>query len=463
MLVQRGRVATRLSIALAGCLAALATAVGAAPVRAGTGASASSAYSVALDYVARFYPRWLTYEQELRAPHNRLVGPRRMNALYGEVVAPNDDTLYASSFVNVAEQPVVLTIPPTRATYSLLTADMYGDVFKTTIEPGTPGTYVLTGPEWHGTLPAGTTQVKVPIAFTQWIFRADKFSAGGANEKAAAEAFRRKLRIATLSQYESEPASGATAIVSVALFGVRYKLLADDAIAKAPIEFLVRLQQALRAPTSAPLTGSNLRVSEEFDRLFHGGHVPPAARAQFARGARAAHALIVARYVTHTDAANWISFDDMGEWGNRYVDRSAIAEFIQWGNNLRTAAYFQAFEDGAGRRLNGRAHRYVLRFAKGELPRAKRFWSLTAYVPRSITLVSNKARKYLVASYTPGLKAGRDGSVSIYMAAKRPRGVPAANWLPVPRGSFNVMLRVYGPEGTVAEGDYTPPAVQLLR
>ena len=45
------------------------------------------------------------------------------------------------------------------------------------------------------------------------------------------------------------------------------------------------------------------------------------------------------------------------------------------------------------------------------------------------------------------------------MAKKRPMGVPVANWLPVAAGSFNVMLRVYGPEGIVAKGDYVPPGI----
>ena len=45
------------------------------------------------------------------------------------------------------------------------------------------------------------------------------------------------------------------------------------------------------------------------------------------------------------------------------------------------------------------------------------------------------------------------------LAKAQPDGVPQANWLPVPSGPFDIMLRVYGPEGTVADGTYTPPAI----
>jgi hypothetical protein len=38
-------------------------------------------------------------------------------------------------------------------TYSLLTLDVFWDVFKTNIQPQTPGTYGLVPADWKGTLP----------------------------------------------------------------------------------------------------------------------------------------------------------------------------------------------------------------------------------------------------------------------------------------------------------------------
>ena len=101
-------------------------------------------------------------------------------------------------------------------------------------------------------------------------------------------------------------------------------------------------------------------------------------------------------------------------------------------------------------------------FPSGQIPQAKRFWSVTAYTPNSIELIDNSADKYAVASYTPGLVTNPDGSISIYMAQQLPKAVPEANWLPVPDGPFNVMLRVYGPEGSVADNTYIPPAITAL-
>ena len=103
-------------------------------------------------------------------------------------------------------------------------------------------------------------------------------------------------------------------------------------------------------------------------------------------------------------------------------------------------------------------------FPQGPAPEADRFWSVTAYTPEAIELVDNPADKYAVASYTPGLQppTTEDGPVSIYMARQLPAGVAMANWLPIPPGAFNIMLRVYGPTpgGTVADNTNVPPGIK---
>jgi hypothetical protein len=104
---------------------------------------------------------------------------------------------------------------------------------------------------------------------------------------------------------------------------------------------------------------------------------------------------------------------------------------------------------------------YVLTFPAQDIPATTRFWSLTAYTPEAIELVPNSANKYLVGSYT-GLQPNQDGSISIYMARQLPPGANMANWLPIPPGPFNVILRVYGPAGTVADGTYVPPGIVKL-
>ena len=241
-----------------------------------------------------------------------------------------------------------------------------------------------------------------------------------------------------------------------------FKTTADDLIAHDPIAFLRQLQRAVESRHTPPFSPYEQALSDRFNSLFANRS---ANESEFSDGAQAAHELILDRYLTHTDwtptPTNWIHFTNIGNWGNQVVERSSITEFIQYANNITAAAYYHVFKDANGNPLDGsNPQRYALTFPAGQLPEADRFWSVTAYTPDAIELVENPADKYAVASYTPGLQPSTDGSVSIYMAQKLPAGVPMANWLPIPPGPFNIVLRVYGPEGTVADNTYVPPGIQ---
>ena len=248
-------------------------------------------------------------------------------------------------------------------------------------------------------------------------------------------------------------------------FSVPFKTTADDLIAHDPIAFLRQLQRAVVSDRTPTLSPYEQALSHRFDSLFANRNMN---RSEFSDGAQAAHELILDRYLTHTDwtrtPTNWIHFTNIGEWGNQVVERSSITEFIQYANNRTAAAYYHVFKDVDGNPLDGRNPQgYVLTFPQGQLPEAMRFWSLTAYTPDAIELVPNLARKYAVASYTPGLQPSpntQDGPLSVYMARQLPAGVPMANWLPIPAGKFNIMLRVYGPEGSVEDNTYVPPSIQ---
>jgi hypothetical protein len=427
--------------------------------------SDKEAFETTVAYVVQFYPLWFTYNQA--AVFNRLVGPERVTPLYQSVVAINVDTIYASAYLNLTGEPLILTIPPATNTYSILALDPYGDVFDSGIPPQTPGIYALIGTNgFNGTLPARSTPITNHLSFSTLIFRADKFSASGVDQTDGANEFRASLMLQTLSAYATNTTGGATDVLPEHVFAVPFKTIADNLIANDPIEFLRMLQQAVAASNTPPMSAEQQALSTKFDLLFGNGHFGPrsnAKRSQFAAGARAAHELILERYLTQTGPNGWIHFTNIGHWGDAVDERSGITEFIQYANDISAAAYYHTFEDGKGSPLNGsNPHGYVLTFPAGGQPEAKRFWSLTAYTPDAIELVPNSADKYVVARYTPGLQTNADGSLSVYMtrdARELPAGVSTNNWLPVPHGPFNIMLRVYGPEGSVTNNTYIPPAI----
>ena len=425
-----------------------------------------SPFNTTLAYVVQFYPLWFTYYQSLFPSPNRLAGPNRISPIYHYVVAINVDTLYASSLLDLTAQPVILKIPPTTVRYSILMLDPYGDIFDAGIPPQTAGNFALTGPGFTGALPEEATPIAMPLDFSALIFRADKFSQAGQDQTKEANAFRKSLKTQTPIDYAKNPSGGTkTVIVPEILLAAPFKTTADDLIAHAPIAFLRQLQRAVESDKTPPFSPYEQALSNRFNSLFGNGNMN---RSEFSDGAQAAHELILNRYLTHTDwtrtPTNWIHFTNIGDWGNQVIERSSITEFIQYANDINAAAYYHVFKDANGKPLDGSNPRgYVLTFPKGQLPEANRFWSVTAYTPEAIELVDNPADKYAVASYTPGLKPNpntEDGPVSIYMARQLPAGVPMANWLPIPPGAFNIMLRVYGPEGTVKDNTYVPPGIQ---
>ena len=430
------------------------------PTVASRGSDSAGPFNTAYNYVVTFYPRWFTWLQPLNG-FNRLLGPDHISEIYQAVVAINDDTFYASSFFSSTNEPVIVTVPSTTDVYSVLVLDQYGKVLPG-IPPAKPGVYALIGPDgWNGTLPDGTIPVYPGVNNGEIIFRADKYVKNDGvyqDMRQEAEKFRSNLCLIPLSQYQPCPNAGQAQIVSEAVFAISYKRLAVSLIANKPVWFLDTLQRAVKDPNTNPLTTDEQTLSNNFDALFQAKSNWP----QMAAAAQAAHANIDANYVTHTLAGtSWVNFTDIGNWAqdfNGYLNRSGITDYCQYCNNASAALYFHAFADGNGVPLDGSAHNYVLTFQAGQQPDVQRFWSATAYIPITIELARNLANKYVVASYTPGLVTGQDGSVSIVMAVNKPKGVPQANWLPIPNGPFSVMLRAYGPEEA---NIYVPPPIKV--
>ena len=58
------------------------------------------------------------------------------------------------------------------------------------------------------------------------------------------------------------------------------------------------------------------------------------------------------------------------------------------------------------------------------------------------------------------LNLNPDGSLDIYLQRDNPGKDKESNWLPAPKGSFNVILRIYWPKQDLLERRWTPPGIQ---
>ena len=101
---------------------------------------------------------------------------------------------------------------------------------------------------------------------------------------------------------------------------------------------------------------------------------------------------------------------------------------------------------------------YVLNFSKDQVPPVKFFWSMTMYDLPGRLLVDNPIDRYAIGSRTDGLKTNADGSVDIDLQGTSPGADKESNWLPSPaKGPYYLVLRMYGPEGALADGSWQAP------
>ncbi len=134
-----------------------------------------------------------------------------------------------------------------------------------------------------------------------------------------------------------------------------------------------------------------------------------------------------------------------------------------YGNSKEEAYYTPYATDAAKQALDG-SKSYVLHFSKDQVPPVKFFWSMTMYDLPGRQLVANPISRHAIGSRTPGLKTNADGSVEIYLQSTSPGSDKESNWLPTPpKGPYYMVLRMYGPEGTLASGSWQAPQPAVVR
>jgi len=172
-----------------------------------------------------------------------------------------------------------------------------------------------------------------------------------------------------------------------------------------------------------------------------------------------AHLVINAKLrAIQTTVNGWSTTPRRGGTPPGILLRAAWATDISALNVPEEQAYWEAFVDGAGRKLNGR-HDYLLRFPPGGLPPNEASWSLTLG-DSGRRMVENPLQRYSVGGRS-GLVPNADGSLDVYIQNAAPAD-REANWLPAPAGGFMLWLRVYQPGAAVLSGAYrVPPVVEV--
>jgi len=157
------------------------------------------------------------------------------------------------------------------------------------------------------------------------------------------------------------------------------------------------------------------------------------------------------------DAKGWIYADsDIGDFGTNYLLRARVAVVGIGANTPEEAVYPGALADSDGALLNG-ANDYEMVFPAGDMPPTRYFWSLTMYDLDGF-LVANPIDRYSLGPSHPPLITRSDGSIVVVISHDEPAATDV-NWLPAPSGAFRLNMRLYGPRKPVLDGDWSPPPI----
>jgi len=146
----------------------------------------------------------------------------------------------------------------------------------------------------------------------------------------------------------------------------------------------------------------------------------------------------------------------------REEDRKVVAvapdgsfALTEW-NVPAEAVYARSGRDTSAAPYDGNRS-YVLHFRRGELPPVNAFWSITLYDQDGFQ-VGNVLNRFTVSSWMP-FKYNGDGSLDLYFQNESPGKDKEANWLPAPKGAFNLTMRLYSPKSEALTGKWNPPPV----
>ena len=214
--------------------------------------------------------------------------------------------------------------------------------------------------------------------------------------------------------------------------------------------------------TDEPIIAQMKKIGIEPGKSFDMAKVDPAVRGALTGAPEEGQKLMAWKLPTLARVVNgWsMNTDTMGVYGNYYLKRAIIAQAGLGANVPEDAIYPINLVDETGKPLDG-ANKYSLHFDKGNTPPADAFWSVTLYDTEGFQ-VANSLNRFAVSSWMP-FKYNGDGSLDLYFQNESPGTDKEANWLPAPKGPFNLTMRIYAPKSEALIGKWNPPPVTRLQ
>lgn len=380
------------------------------------------------------------------------------------VTCPNQDVVYGLGFFSLDEEPIVAQVPTfgdrfwVYALYDART-NQFGHVgkpYKTR-----PGFYLLVGPNWKGSKPAGITEiVRCPTTLANAIPRI--FMNDTAEDRKAIQPLLNQVVFYPLKQFDGKMKTIEWAKAPEIKGPKSDGAEGGETKWVIPEKFFDQFGEVLE--TVPPLPGEEAMYAQ-FRSLMEVAKRDPDIK----------KALDAVAVETERDAINpffewrrnglpagngWNRSTNNAQTGFDYFDRTGTAKSNMFDNRPTETQYFYTDFDASGAALSG-GNTYEIVFPTGQEPPVNGFWSLTLYNDKHL-FHPNDHKRYSLGTKNKTLKRNPDGSLTLYAGAKSPGAERESNWLPAPDGAFSLYIRAYWGKQPILDGSWKPPAIRKI-
>lgn len=389
-------------------------------------------------------------------------------------VTPNVNTIYGFGFMDLSEEPVVLTAPDSQGRYYMIEiVDMWNNAFAYAAgkEAGYKGgKFAIVGPGWKGTLPEGVKRIDSP---TPWVELQPRVHVKNQADLPAAQAVLAAITVQGLSEYEGKPGP-APKTYQYLTPKLDPKVASSRLTFVDPLQFWTIFVDAMnenppqKSMIEAVLPGYKY-LGIELGKKWNPDNVDPLFLAEMKKvvpeiGPMMANMV----YVIGPHANGWMATPYNLAAATTppnadYLTAAISAVVGLTANTVEEAFYLWGQYDYKMQKLTGEK-KYTMTLPV-DFPYLQvvppGFWSVTMYDLNTNFTVENPINRYTLGS-DDNLKKNADGSITIYLQKDSPGKDKESNWLPAPAGPFYMAVRNYAPADAALAALKDPAKADLL-
>ena len=390
----------------------------------------------------------------------------------------NTSTMYAVGFLDLKKDgPTVIEIPPD--VLGILD-DMYfryiSDMGAAGPDKGKCGKYLVLPPGYEGDVPDGYYVVRSKT-YCVWNFMRGYVRGNvqdPANVKRAADNIKANLKVYPLAKKDNLPKMEFKNMTGVYYNTIppndfSYFERLNEIIQKEPISFIDPEIRGMIA-TLGIIKGKPFKPDTRMKKLLN-------------EAVDIGNAYARANTVYPRDPGHYFYPETDSEWVMAFPDKDAF--FLKDGIRRIDARLWMHYnavcvtpamaltKPGAGSQYGiagmDSKHRPLdgAKTYKMHLPPnfpVKDNWSVTIYDPQTRCMLQTDQKFAGINSLSGEVKENKDGSIDVYFAPKRPKGVAKGNWVQsIPGKSWFIILRAYGPLQPWIDKTWRPGELELVK